>query len=242
MADGLADKNVGRRGWANQDGWARVSESQRVGRVRQMPAGQSLQSYLDDLASSKSAPGGGSAAALAGALGAGLATMVGQFTVGREKFADVEEEVAAAMRESERLRGELTRLMDEDERAYSQVTAAYRLPRGNEEEDRERARAIQSALRGAAEVPLAVMECCLGVLRQCVVMAEKGNAMLVSDAGVAARLVEAALQSAWLNVEINLRSIKDECFVKRTRETLSQITAESGELLNTTWEKTLERM
>jgi formiminotetrahydrofolate cyclodeaminase len=207
-----------------------------------MPADQPLGSYLDDLASNKPAPGGGSAAALAGAMGAALASMVAHFTVGREKFAEVEEEVRAALGETERLRADLTRLMDEDERAYSQVTAAYRLPRDTDEEKALRTRAIQSALMAAAEVPLEVAECCRAVLRQCVTMAEKGNPMLVSDAGVAARLAEAALQSAWLNVEINLRSIQDAGFAAAKRTTLEQLTEESRALLHTTWEKTLERM
>jgi formiminotetrahydrofolate cyclodeaminase len=201
-----------------------------------------VRKYLDGLASGESTPGGGSATALAGALGAALGSMVANFTVGKEKYADVEAEVQQALRRTEELRAELTELMEADEEAYGKVTAAYKLPRDTDEEQAARTAAIQEALKGAAEVPLTVARCCFEVLKLSVGLAEKGNAYLVTDAGVSARLADAALHSAWLNVEINLGSIKDEAFCEEKRQALGDMAAESKTVLAAAWDATLSRM
>jgi formiminotetrahydrofolate cyclodeaminase len=201
-----------------------------------------IRQYLDALASGESTPGGGSATALAGALGAALSSMVANFTVGKEKYADVEAEVRQALQRTEELRAKLTELMPADEEAYAKVTQAYKLPRDTDEQQAARTAAIQQALKGAAEVPLAVARCCFEVLKLSVALAQKGNAYLVTDAGVAARLADAALHSAWLNVEINLRAIKDQAFVDEKRQALGDMTGESKTVLAAAWDATLSRM
>ena len=169
--------------------------------------------YLDALAAGVPTPGGGSAAALAGAMGAALVSMVANYTVGRPKFAAVEAEVAAALADAEAARTGLRRLMAEDEAAYAAYTAAAKRPRGTDEEKRTRSRAVQRALRGAAAPPLAMARTCRRVLDLAATVAGAGNPLLASDAGVAALLAEAALRASAINVRVNLGQVRDGAFV-----------------------------
>jgi formiminotetrahydrofolate cyclodeaminase len=164
----------------------------------------SVQAYLDKLAGADPEPGGGSVAALVGALGAGLVTMVTALTLGKEKYPSVQDSVAAIAEQSEALRGELTRFITADAEAYAEVAAAMKLPRDTDAQKQERSRVMQAALKGAAEVPLRVAEAAAAVARLSLPTAEQGNPNAVSDAGVAVVLADAAAQSAALNVRINL--------------------------------------
>lgn len=179
--------------------------------------------YLDALASEAPAPGGGSAAALAGAMGAALISMVGRYTVGRPRFSAVEAPAAAALQEAESLRAELLRLMEEDEAAYQAVAAARRLPRDSDDAKRARSRAIQQATRAAAQPPLAMAAACRRALDLSRIVAEHGNPLLASDAGVAALLAEAALRASIINVRVNLASLRDQAFVAQTEAQLVQV-------------------
>jgi formiminotetrahydrofolate cyclodeaminase len=149
--------------------------------------------------------------------------MVAQLTLGREKYKGVEADVLALLEKAEHWRGRLLGLLDADVDAYNALMAAYKLPRDSDAQKAERAAAIQRALRQATEVPLAVAEACCAVLDLCGPIAEKGNQSAVSDAGVAALLALAGLQSAALNVEINLRLSKDADFVAATRAQLESL-------------------
>lgn len=169
-------------------------------------------SYLDKLASGDPEPGGGSAAALVGATAAALVSMVTELTLGKEKFASVQELMADVKSKSEALRRDLTALVSQDAEAYAEVAAAMKTPKDTEEQKAERGRRLQAALKGAAEVPLRVAEACVAVARLCVPAAESGNPNAVSDAGVAVALAEAAAQSAALNVKINLAWIEDQAY------------------------------
>ncbi len=207
-----------------------------------MSTEHTVHGYLNALASNAPAPGGGSATALAGALAAALNSMVANFTVGRPKYGDVDAEVRAILAECEELRARLMQLMAEDEEAYGQVAAAYKLPKTTDDEKAARKAAIQDALRTAAGVPLETARCCARVLRLAEPLVDKGNVMLISDAGVAARLANGGLHSAWLNVEVNLRSIEDEAFNQEKRDALAQLTRDADELLARLWGKLLDRM
>jgi len=173
--------------------------------------------YVEDLASRKPAPGGGSGAALAGALGAAAASMAANFTIGRQKYADVEPQVKTALADLDRVRAELLTLVDEDVKAYSQVGPAYQMPRTTEEEKAARAAAIQDALHVACGVPLRACAAALDALEACEVLVNICNRMLVSDVAVGAMLAEAAFRAAHVNVEINLNAMKDTEFVAATR-------------------------
>jgi len=169
-----------------------------------------LSNFLDELASNSPTPGGGSVAALAGALGAALISMVGNLTVGKKKYEDVEEDIKKIISSSEKLRYELSQLIEEDVKVFNNFMATYKMPKETEDEKKVRTEKIQEALIMAAKVPLRVAYKCLDILNLSKEVAEKGNANVVSDAGVAVLMAEAALESAILNVKINLRMIKDE--------------------------------
>jgi glutamate formiminotransferase/formiminotetrahydrofolate cyclodeaminase len=176
-----------------------------------------VSNFLDELASNSPTPGGGSVAALAGALGAALISMVGNLTIGKKKYKDVEEDIKKIISSSEKLRYELSQLIEEDVKAFNNFMATYKMPRETEDEKKIRTEKIQESLIEAAKVPLKVAYKCLEVLSLSREVAEKGNINVISDAGVAVLLAEAALESALLNVKINLGMIKDE----KTREELS---------------------
>lgn len=165
--------------------------------------------FLDGLASSAPTPGGGGAAAYCGALASALASMVGELTVGKKKYADVEDEVRARLDDLAALRARLVELIDADARAFEPLAAAYRMPKGTPEEAAAKEAAIQQALGGACEVPLDIMRCCADVVDACDFMAHHGSRLAVSDAGVGVAFARAALQGASLNVYINVGSMSD---------------------------------
>ncbi len=185
-----------------------------------------LGEYLDRLASDAPAPGGGSAAALVGALAAALGSMVCEFTVGREKLADVEAETIEALAALESARYALADLIQSDMTAYEGVRAAYGLPK----DDPSRREAIQSALRESGSVPLAVLEQAASIARLLGPLAAHGNPNLISDVGVSAIFADAAAAAAHLNVEVNLALIRDEVFVDQTSATCQALRSEVTEL------------
>lgn len=179
--------------------------------------------FMDELASSAPAPGGGSVAALAGAMGAALVSMVCNLTIGKKKYVDVEEEIRAILEQSEALRRELLTLLEEDVAAYTRVSEAMKMPRDTEEQKAAREEALDKALKEATEVPLRVAEACVKIMELCRPVAEKGNVNAVSDAGVAVVMAEAGLRSAALNVLINLGWLKDETFKKEAQARLDKL-------------------
>jgi len=169
----------------------------------------SLQSFLDELAGSAPTPGGGSAAAIMGAMGAALVSMVCNVTIGKKGHEAVAPELNAVRDESERLRARLTAMMAEDIAAFDGLMAAYRLPKASEAEKSQRAEAIQTNLRAATETPLACARACAAVVALSRRAGEKGYAGVISDAGVGALAANSALRSAALNVYINAPALKD---------------------------------
>jgi len=169
-----------------------------------------ISNFMDELASNSPTPGGGSVAALAGALGAALISMVGNLTVGKKKYEDVEEGIKKIISSSEKLRYELSQLIEEDVKVFNNFMATYKMPKETEDEKMIRAEKIQESLIKAAKVPLKTAYKCLDIMILSQEIAEKGNINVISDAGVAVLMAEAALESAILNVKINLRMIKDE--------------------------------
>jgi glutamate formiminotransferase/formiminotetrahydrofolate cyclodeaminase len=192
-----------------------------------------IRSYLDKLASAEPEPGGGSVAALVGALGAALITMVTDLTLGKEKYADVQETVAEIRVGAEQLRTQLQKLVTLDALAYRKVAVAMKLPKGSDAEKAEREQALQAALVGAAEVPLKVAEAATEVARLSLPAAEKGNVNAVSDAGVAVLLADSAAQAAALNVKINLAWIGNENYKRDAWARVEAALAETARLRDT---------
>ena len=175
-----------------------------------------LSDFLDCLASREPVPGGGSVAALVGALAAGLGAMVCHLTYGKKKYAAHEAELTAVQTRLDGLRAELTELVEADIEAYEGLSAAYQIPR----DQAGREAAIQAALVAATETPLRIAEAAAAVIDTVPTVIEKGTRLAVSDAGMGALLGAAALQSAALNVLINLAATTDPTRATAARERL----------------------
>lgn len=171
-----------------------------------------LQGFLDALASGESTPGGGGAAALTGSQAAALLSMVLNFTVGRKKYAAVEGEMRAILARTEELRAELLALVDADAEAFGVVVATYSMPKDTDADKAARTAAMQAGMKGAAKVPFAMAEKCLELIKLAEPVGAKGNPTVVSDAATSLYLAQAGLNSGLINVEINLKYIKDDIF------------------------------
>jgi glutamate formiminotransferase/formiminotetrahydrofolate cyclodeaminase len=182
-----------------------------------------INNFLEELASSSPTPGGGSVAALVGALGAALLSMVGNLTIGKNKYIDVEEDFKKIVSKTEKLRMNLSQLVDEDIKVFNEFMAIFKMPRNTDSEKKLRSEKMQEALLQAAQVPLETGFKCLDVIFLSEEVAQKGNVNVISDAGVAVLLAEAALESAILNVKINLKMIKDENAKEKLKSSLIEI-------------------
>ena len=182
---------------------------------------QPLQDYLHALASENSTPGGGSAAALSGAMGAALASMVCRLTLGKEAYAGVRQEIEELLRRAENLRSRFQQLFQEDIEAYGRLSASYKLPRETSEERTVRGSAIQEQLVEAALVPLEVAERAAELVQCCQRIAEIGNAAVLSDVAIGAILASGAGEGAALLVRFNLRAMKNDELVAGLGKRLS---------------------
>lgn len=173
-----------------------------------------LEGFLNELSSSSPAPGGGSVAALMGALGSALASMVSNLTLGKKGYESFEEDIRRLLNLSEELRGKLLQKIDEDTEAFNSFMSALKLPK----ESDERKRAVEEALKAATLLPLSVMELSLEVLKLSKELLDKGNKNAISDVAVSAISAYAGMESAYFNVLINCLSIKDEEFKLSSKE------------------------
>lgn len=174
----------------------------------------SIEKFLDELASSNATPGGGSAAAIIGAMGAALVAMVCNLTIGKKKYAEVEGDMRALLTRAEALRHKLTGMIEDDVRAFDAVMGAYGMPKETDADKEKRSAAIQDALKLATDVPL---RCCHAAREVIDIAAEtgaKGNLGVISDAGVGVLAAYAALRSAALNVYTNAKLIADKDFAE----------------------------
>ena len=196
----------------------------------------SIEDFLESLASGTPTPGGGSVAALSGTLAASLILMVCNLTLDKKKSASHEQKLKQVKAEATRLQRELADAVDQDTEAYRAVIACYRLPKETEAEKEKRTEALQSALIQAAEIPYGIASACSQLLELCQPLAKIGNPNAISDIAVATYLADAAVQSALYNVKINCNQITNMEFVQRRRamsETLSrQAAARKEETLN----------
>lgn len=180
---------------------------------------KNVDKFLAELASSAPTPGGGGAAALCGALGVALGNMVGNLTLGKRKYADVQEDIAALNSRAEALRTDFVALVDADAEAFAPLSRAYGIPK----DAPGRAEVMEAALKRAAEPPLEIMRKCAEALDVIADYAAKGSALAISDAGCAAALTIAAMKAAALNVRINTKSMAD-------REAADKMNAEAAGL------------
>lgn len=184
---------------------------------------KSLQVFLDELASSAPTPGGGSGAAIMGAMGAALVSMVCNLTVGKKGYEEVEDHLKDVLKQAEALRDRLTDMIRADVEVFDRLMASYGLPKETDEEKSVRSEEIQASLKEATDVPLNCARACAEAIELCRDAAEKGNLNVISDAGVAVVAADAAMKSAALNVYINVGSIKDKAFAEERSTELEKI-------------------
>ena len=181
---------------------------------------KNVDKFLETLASSAPTPGGGGAAALCGALAIALGNMVGNLTLGKKKYADVQEDIKALNEKAEALRADFVALIDADAEAFAPLSKAYGIPK----DDPMRADIMEAGLKRAAEPPLDTMRKCAEALDVIADYSTNGSALAISDAGCAAALCVAAMKAAALNVRINTKSMMD-------RDAADKMNAETDELL-----------
>lgn len=187
---------------------------------------KTIHQFLDELASKSATPGGGSAAAIMGAMGAALVSMVCNLTIGKKNYEAVEPEMKELLAKAETLRAQLMDMVRADVEVFDKVMSAYGLPRETDEQKAARSEAIQLALKAATDVPIECAKACAEVIRLSKIAAEKGNRNVISDAGVAVVAGYAALKSAALNVYVNAGAIKDETFVSSRMNELNGVLSE----------------
>ena len=188
-----------------------------------------IKEFLSVTAGNEPVPGGGSVSALCGALGAALGQMVTQLTIGKKKYAGVEESMKELAAVFHSYLDEFTQDIDKDSDAYNMVFSAFQLPKETEEEKALRAQKIQEATKIAAEVPLQVAQKACKIMDSIRIVAETGNQNAVTDACVAMMCARTAVLGALLNVRINLSSIKDEEYVDKLTQEASRLEKEAIE-------------
>ena len=175
---------------------------------------KSCSEFVEVLASKAPVPGGGGASAMVGALATALGNMVGSLTVGKKKYAAVEEEMWALKDRCDRLQKDFLHLVERDAEVFEPLARAYSMPKNTEEEKAEKARVMEIVLRDACSVPMEIMEKCCEAIDIIAVFAEKGSVIAISDAGVGAAFAKAALKGASLNVYINTKSMADRALAE----------------------------
>lgn len=196
--------------------------------------------FMQTLGSDAPAPGGGSAAALSASMGASLVMMVAQLTIGKKKYAEYDEEMKEVLKDATDAQDWLLTAIDKDTEAFNDVSAVFSMPKETDEDKAKRREAMQVALKGAAKSPYSMMEAMLEMLKITDRAIGKSNTNAASDLGVAALSLKSGLQSAWLNVLINLSSIKDEEFVKEYRTEGEVILKEGCALADKIYEEILK--
>jgi methenyltetrahydrofolate cyclohydrolase len=184
-----------------------------------------IEPFLDALASSGATPGGGSAAAIIGAMGAALVSMVCNLTIGKKKYAEVEGEMKSVLHKAEALRHKLTGMIQDDVKAFDAVMGAYGMAKETDADKAARDKAIQAALKQATDVPLACCQAAREVIDLALTASEKGNLNVISDAGVAVLAGYAALRSGALNVYTNAKMITDKSFAEAKLKELETLLA-----------------
>lgn len=192
-----------------------------------MLADLTIKDFLAKTAGHDPVPGGGSVSALNGALAAALTEMVANLTVGKKKYEEVEGQMRSIAIESASIRERFISYIDKDSNAYDKVFSAFKLPKETEEEQTERSRVIQEAMKEAASVPMMVAEEMASVMETIIYVAHKGNRNAVTDACVGMMSARTCILGALLNVRINLSSIKDEAFVERMKKKADHLETEA---------------
>ena len=198
--------------------------------------------FVEVLASKAPVPGGGGASALVGAVGTALGNMVGSLTVGKKKYADVEEEMYQLKAKADLLQADLLRLIERDAEVFEPLAKAYGMPRETEEEKAEKARVMEIVLKEACSVPMEIMEKCCEAIEIIVEFAAKGSALAISDAGVGAAFCAGALKGASLNVYINTKSMANREYAEELNAKADAMLEKYVPMADEVFEKVMARL
>ncbi len=198
--------------------------------------------FLTELSSKAPVPGGGGAAGVGGALGAALGQMVMNLTIGKKKYADVEEEMEGLLVTMEQLKKRLIHLADKDGEVFAPLAAAYSLPTGTQKEKAYKEQVMEERLLAASQVPLDIMEAASQVLSILEVLAHKGSRMAVSDVGVGASFARAALLGAVMNVYINTKSMKNRERAEELNQRADAMVADGAKKADEIYETVLKKL
>lgn len=195
---------------------------------------KSCEEFIEILASKEPVPGGGGASALVGAIGTALGNMVGSLTVGKKKYADVQDDILKLKAEADQLQADLIRLVARDAEVFEPLSKAYGMPKDTEEQKAEKTRVMEMCLKEACSVPLEIMEKCCDAIELHREFAQKGTAIAISDVGVGVVFCKAALMGASLNVFINTKVMTDRIYAdqinEKTNAMLAKYTALADEI------------
>ncbi len=198
--------------------------------------------FLDALASKAPVPGGGGAAAMGGAIGMALSNMVGNLTVGKKKFADVEDEVKELIEKGCRIIEELKALVDKDAEVFEPLSKAYGLPKDTPEQAEHKARVMEQCSITACSVPLEIMRKCYAGIKIHERMGQIGTKLAISDVGCGVVFLKAALISGRLNVMINLGAIKDHKFVEDATREMNRILDDGCRIADETLQVVIDKV
>ena len=201
-----------------------------------------IQEFLDVLSSKEPVPGGGGASALAGALGNALGQMVSNLTIGKKKYALVEDEIKELAERMKGIQGQFTQLADQDAKVFAPLAKCYSLPSGTEEEKAYKAEVMEARLLDASLVPMEIMEKAAEMLEIMDILADKGSRMAVSDVGVGVQFIRTALLGAVMNVYINTKSMKNREKSEEMNEKAERLIREGTEAADRIYQKVLGQL
>ncbi len=205
-------------------------------------AEKSCSHFLEVLASKAPVPGGGGAAAMGGAIGMALSNMVGNLTVGKKKFADVEDEVKVLLEQGSQIIEDLKVLVDRDAEVFEPLSKAYGLPKDTPEQAEHKAKVMEECSKEACSVPMEIMRKSFAGIKIHERMGQIGTRLAISDVGCGVVFLKAALISGQLNVLINLGSIKDEKFVEETKQEMDRLLKEGSSIADETLALVIEKV
>ena len=207
-----------------------------------MVESMTIQEFLDVLSSKEPVPGGGGASALAGSLGNALGQMVANLTIGKKKYALVEDEIKELAERMKGIQGQFSALADQDAKVFAPLAKCYSLPSGTEEEKAYKAEVMEARLLDASLVPMEIMEKAWEMLEIMDILADKGSRMAVSDVGVGVQFIRTALLGAVMNVYINTKSMKNREKAEEMNEKAERLIKEGTEAADRIYQKVLEQL
>lgn len=193
--------------------------------------------FVEVLASKSAVPGGGGAAALVGAVGMALGSMVCNLTIGKKKYAEYEESVKETLLKAGQIEKRLLDMIDEDAECFLPLSKAYGLPKSTEEEKKIKEETMENALKVACEVPINIVKVCYDAIKLHEDLVDKGSKLAISDVGVGVQCLRAAILSGQLNVVININSIKDEDYVNKVKTEVDTLVTEGVKICDEVYAK-----